>query len=512
MDVLRVENLSLQYGAVPALHDLNFNLRAGQAQALVGESGSGKSSCALAILGLQPAPARVSGAIYWCGDDLLKLPESRLCALRGQAIGCVFQNPLSALNPLHRIGQQIGESLLVKNPRLEQKTVQAQVRSILIEVGLAEERFAASFPHELSGGQRQRALIALALVNNPELVILDEPTTALDKEVQYQIIELLQSLRRERKLTYLLISHDLAMVRELADTVMVLRQGRCIEAGSIESVFDRPKHDYTQKLLRKLPRLAAPMNSNAPAVVQARALAVRYPQKRGILQRVQGYVEALQPLDLAIAAGETLALLGNSGAGKSTLANALLNLQAHSGAVHFCGQRVSGRSEGAMRALRKNMQMIFQDPNTSLNPRMRVQDLIGEALDLHYTELAPKRRYQRIIDALQQVDLDASAIERFPHQFSGGQKQRICIARALVLEPKFLILDEPTSALDKSIEENILKLLSDLQQRLQLAYLLITHDLNVAYAIAHQVIILQNGAVRQAGQAEDLLAAQRAKQ
>ena len=506
MDVLRVENLSLSYGEAPALHDLNFKLQAGQALALVGESGSGKSSCALAILGLQPTPARVSGAIYWRGDDLLKRSEDELCSLRGQGIACVFQNPLSALNPLHRIQQQIGESLLVKDPTLAASTVHARVRTILTEVGLAEERFALSFPHELSGGQRQRALIALALVNNPELIILDEPTTALDKAVQGQIIELLQNLKRERQLTYLLISHDLSMVRQLADSVLVLKQGRCIEAGSIERVFDQPQHDYTQKLLRALPRMAAPVAAATEAVLQARGLGVRYPQKRGILQRVQGYVEALQPLDLEIAAGETLALLGNSGAGKSTLANALLNLQAHSGAVHFCGQRVSGRREGAMRALRKNMQMIFQDPNTSLNPRMRVQDLIGEALDLHYAELDPERKRQRMVDALQQVDLDASAIERFPHQFSGGQKQRICIARALVLEPKFLILDEPTSALDKSIEENILKLLRDLQQRLQLAYLLITHDLNVAYAIAHQVIILQNGAVRQAGKAEDLLA------
>ena len=506
MEVLRVESLSLRYGEVPALHDLNFKLQAGQALALVGESGSGKSSCALAILGLQPAPAQVSGAIYWRGDDLLKRSEDELCSLRGQGIACVFQNPLSALNPLHRIQQQIGESLLVKDPTLAASTVHARVRTILTEVGLAEERFALSFPHELSGGQRQRALIALALVNNPELIILDEPTTALDKAVQGQIIELLQNLKRERQLTYLLISHDLSMVRQLADSVLVLKQGRCIEAGSIERVFDQPQHDYTQKLLRALPRMAAPVAADMEAVLQARGLGVRYPQKRGILQSVQGYVEALQPLDLEIAAGETLALLGNSGAGKSTLANALLNLQAHSGAVHFCGQRVSGRREGAMRALRKNMQMIFQDPNTSLNPRMRVQDLIGEALDLHYAELDPGRKRQRIVDALQQVDLDASAIERFPHQFSGGQKQRICIARALVLEPKFLILDEPTSALDKSIEENILKLLRDLQQRLQLAYLLITHDLNVAYAIAHQVIILQNGAVRQAGKAEDLLA------
>ena len=506
MEVLRVESLSLRYGEVPALHDLNFKLQAGQALALVGESGSGKSSCALAILGLQPTPAQVSGAIYWRGDDLLKRSEDELCSLRGQGIACVFQNPLSALNPLHRIQQQIGESLLVKDPTLAASTVHARVRTILTEVGLAEERFALSFPHELSGGQRQRALIALALVNNPELIILDEPTTALDKAVQGQIIELLQNLKHERQLTYLLISHDLSMVRQLADSVLVLKQGRCIEAGSIERVFDQPQHDYTQKLLRALPRMAAPVAADTEAVVQARGLGVRYPQKRGILQRVQGYVEALQPLDLDIAAGETLALLGNSGAGKSTLANALLNLQAHSGSVHFCGQRVSGRREGAMRTLRKNMQMIFQDPNTSLNPRMRVQDLIGEALDLHYAELDPERKRQRMVDALQQVDLDASAIERFPHQFSGGQKQRICIARALVLEPKFLILDEPTSALDKSIEENILKLLRDLQQRLQLAYLLITHDLNVAYAIAHQVIILQNGAVRQAGKAEDLLA------
>ena len=505
MELLKVENLGLSYGDVSALEGFNCSLSAGQALALVGESGSGKSSCALALLGLQPAKAKVSGAIYWRGDNLLELPESELCALRGQGIGCVFQNPLSALNPLHRIGRQIAESLLVKNPRILPRAARAQVRSILTEVGLAEERFEISFPHELSGGQRQRALIALALVNNPELVILDEPTTALDKEVQFQIIELLRNLRRERNLAYVLISHDLAMVRELADTVMVLRQGRCIEAGSIDSVFDQPQHDYTQKLLRALPRLVATKPEGAP-VVEARAVGVRYPQKRGILQRVHGYIEALQPIDLKIAAGETLALLGNSGAGKSTLANALLNLQAHSGEVYFCGQLVSGKRERAMRALRKNMQMIFQDPSTSLNPRMRVQDLIGEALDLHYAELSPEHQRQRMLDALQQVDLDASALERFPHQFSGGQKQRICIARALVLEPKFLILDEPTSALDKSIEETILKLLRDLQQRLQLAYLLITHDLHVAYAIAHQVITLQNGAVRQAGRAEDLLA------
>ena len=506
MELLKVENLGLSYGDVSALEGFNCSLSAGQALALVGESGSGKSSCALALLGLQPAKAQVSGAIYWRGDNLLKLAESELCALRGQAIGCVFQNPLSALNPLHRIGRQIAESLLVKDSRIQPRAVRAQVRSILTEVGLTEERFVQSFPHELSGGQRQRALIALALVNNPELVILDEPTTALDKEVQFQIIELLRNLRRERNLAYVLISHDLAMVRELADTVMVLRQGRCIEAGSIDSVFDQPQHDYTQKLLRALPRLVATKPEGAP-VVEARALGVRYPQKRGILQRVHGYIEALQPIDLKIAAGETLALLGNSGAGKSTLANALLNLQAHSGEVYFCGQLVSGKRERAMRALRKNMQMIFQDPSTSLNPRMRVQDLIGEALDLHYAELSRAHQRQRMLDALQQVDLDASALERFPHQFSGGQKQRICIARALVLEPKFLILDEPTSALDKSIEETILKLLRDLQQRLQLAYLLITHDLHVAYAIAHQVITLQNGAVRQAGAAQDLLAA-----
>ena len=498
-EILRVENLSLRYGDFTALSSISFSLAAGRALALVGESGSGKSSCALAILGLYPRSARVDGAIYWQQQNLLSANDAQMGELRGSAIGCVFQDPLSALNPVHRIGQQIGESLLIKQPQLNKQQVHLRVQALLSEVGLSEERFISSFPHQLSGGQRQRALIASALINNPQLLILDEPTTALDKSVQAQIIALLLKLKRERQLAFLLISHDLNMVRQLADDVIVLKSARCVEMGASQRIFAQPQQAYTKKLLRVLPRLAAEVPEHGQIIVSARQLAVRYAHKRGIFQRVYGYLNALEPLDLSIAAGETLALLGNSGAGKSTLANALLNLQKHSGEVRFKQQIVSGKPESAMRPLRRNMQMIFQDPHMSLNPRMRVQELIGEALDLHYAQLDLAIKLERIKQALAQVELEPEATQRFVHQFSGGQKQRICLARALVLQPELLILDEPTSALDKSIEESILQLLSQLQQKLKLAYLLITHDLDVARALAHQVIILRDGKVVERG-------------
>ena len=482
----------MSYGEQVAVAGVSFGVARAGSVALVGESGSGKSSCAHAILRLLPAAAQVRGSISWRGQDLLALSEAQMCALRGQAIGCVFQDPLSALNPVHSIQRQVAESLELKNPQLSPEQVEAAVASVLAEVGLEERRIARSYPHQISGGQRQRALIALALINNPELLLLDEPTTALDKQTQRQIVQLLLKLRRERNLALLLISHDLAMVRELADEVLVLRAGRCLEAGACERLFQQPREAYTASLLKPLPRLAA--NSYQPeTVVSAQALAVNYPQKSGILQRVRGYVRALQPISLQINAGQCLALLGNSGAGKSTLANALLNLQRHEGEVRFCGRVISALPERAMRAHRRDLQMIFQDPHMSLNPRMRVRELLDEALLLHYQGLAQGERAGKMVKALAQVGLDADALERFPHQFSGGQKQRLCLARALVLEPKLLILDEPTSALDKSIEESILRLLVELQSQLQLAYLLITHDLAVAHALAHEILTLRDG-------------------
>ncbi|KVO37509.1 microcin ABC transporter ATP-binding protein [Burkholderia ubonensis] len=509
--LLSLERLHVRFGDTVAVDDVTLAIGRGERVALVGESGSGKSVTALAILRLL-RDAQVSGTIRFAGQDLSAKSEREMRGLRGSDIAMIFQEPMTALNPLYTIGAQIGETIQLHDGVT---TGEARKRAIalLARTGIAEpQRRVDSYPHQLSGGQRQRAMIAMALACRPRLLLADEPTTALDVTIRAQIVELLLELQREeaekRGMAILLITHDLNLVRHFADRIAVMERGRLVESGAVERIFAAPEHPYTQRLLNSRPqRAVVPVLPIAPVLLDARHVTVQFARKRpglaGWFKSVP--VAAVSDVSVSVRQGETLGVVGESGSGKSTLAMALLGLQktAH-GEIEFQGRALSSYRGREQAALRSNMQVVFQDPFSSLSPRHTIERIVGEGLELHRPDLSADARRAKSLAVLREVGLDRTVMHRYPHEFSGGQRQRIAIARALVLEPRILILDEPTSALDVSIQQQVLKLLANLQQKYNLGYLFISHDLDVIGAMAHRVAVMQDGAIVEAGEVADI--------
>jgi len=509
-ELLQIEDLSVSFQQedgppVEALKHVSMSVRKGETLAIVGESGSGKSITALSTVRLLPYPAAFhpSGRILFHGRDLLTASDREMRGLRGNDIAMVFQEPMTSLNPLHQVGRQVSEVLRVHKGMSETASAKRTLE-LLSAVGIPDPQTRIkSYPHQLSGGQRQRVMIAMALANEPELLIADEPTTALDVTVAAQILELLKDLQNRLGMAMLFITHDLNTVRRIADRVCVMTRGELVEEGPVTDVLDRPQHPYTRHLMEAEPK-GAPTKTDRTAerVVEAKDLKVWFPIKRGLLRRTVGHVKAVDGVDVEVRAGQTLGVVGESGSGKTTLGFALLRLISSRGRIVFLGSEIDAYSWKSMRPLRRDMQIVFQDPYGSLSPRMSVGDIIGEGLKIHFPELSATEREERVAAVLDEVGLDPGTRHRYPHEFSGGQRQRIAIARALVLEPKFLMLDEPTSALDMSVQAQVVDLLRDLQQRRDLAYLFISHDLKVVRALANDVIVMREGKVVEAGPAE----------
>ena len=492
-----------------AVDRVSFEIKKGETVALVGESGSGKSVTALSVLKLLPYPSahHPSGSIRFKGQELLNLPEDKIRHVRGNDITIIFQEPMTSLNPLHTIEKQIGEILLL-HQGLTGEAARARTLELLTQVGIPEaETRLGSYPHQLSGGQRQRVMIAMALANEPDLLIADEPTTALDVTVQAQILSLLKELQKRLGMAMLFITHDLGIVRRLADTVCVMKEGKIVERGPVEQVFSAPEHPYTRALLAAEPKPdPAPINSDAPVVVETRDLKVWFPIKRGVMRRVVGHIKAVDGVSIGVRQGETLGIVGESGSGKTTLGLAILRLVSSEGPIVFLGSTITGLTFRQMRPFRLHMQIVFQDPYGSLSPRMSVSDIIEEGLWVHHPKLTRAQREERVVQALRDVGLDPETRFRYPHEFSGGQRQRIAVARAIVLEPTFVVLDEPTSALDMLIQAQIVELLRALQKRRNLTYIFISHDLRVVAALASRLVVMRHGKVVEEGPAAELFA------
>ncbi|MCB1768845.1 MAG: ABC transporter ATP-binding protein [Candidatus Competibacteraceae bacterium] len=507
--LLEVRDLSVSFGATPAVKQVSFTLRRGETLALVGESGSGKSVSALSLLQLLPYPhaRHPGGSIRLRSEELLGAAPARLREIRGNQIAMVFQEPMTSLNPLHSIEKQIGETLLL-HKGLNGARLKARVVELLDLVGLpdAAHRLNA-LPHELSGGQRQRVMIAMALANDPDILIADEPTTALDVTIQAQILKLLKDLQARLGMAILFITHDLSIVRKMADRVCVMQAGRVVETGSVTDIFHNPQHLYTRQLLAAEPKGEPPSaNDDASVVMAGDHLKVWFPLKRGWFGKVTDHVKAVDRVSVRVREGQTLGVVGESGSGKTTLGLALLRLLSSQGAIRFESQRIDGQSSKALRPLRRAMQMVFQDPYGSLSPRLSVGEIIEEGLQVHGLAGDRKTRRAWISQALEEVGLDPATQDRYPHEFSGGQRQRIAIARALALQPRLLILDEPTSALDVSVQAQIVDLLRDLQLRHRLAYVFISHDLRVVRALANHLLVMKDGQVVEEGSARQVFA------
>ncbi len=512
-DLLSVEHLSIEFAtasaAVRVVDDVSFTVGRGERFALVGESGSGKTVTALAVMRLN-ADARYSGRTVFDGRDLLAAGERELRGVRGKEIAMIFQEPMTALNPLYPVGDQICEAIELheglSRGQAARKAVELLARTQIPE---PERRF-GSYPHQLSGGQRQRAMIAMALACNPRLLIADEPTTALDVTIQRQIVDLLADLQREFGMALLLITHDLPLVRSFADRVGVMQNGRLVEIGATDQVFSAPADPYTRRLIDSRPRRSVvPLAADAPVLMQGRGVGCRFHFRKGWFGR-HGF-DAVHGVDLQIARGETLGVVGESGSGKTTLGMTLLRLAqgSPSGEISLDGRRIDTLGQRALRPLRRRMQVVFQDPYNSLSPRMTVEGIVGEGLALHRADLGAPQRRDAIVQVLEEVGLSATMLQRYPHEFSGGQRQRIAIARAVVLHPELLLLDEPTSALDVSVQQQVLELLAELQRRHGMSYLFITHDLAVIRAMAHRVMVMKDGAIVEAGETEALFSAPR---
>jgi len=490
-----------------AVDRVSFDIDKGQTLALVGESGSGKSVTALSILKLLPYPAarHPSGSVVFKGRDLLRLNERDMRRVRGDDITIVFQEPMSSLNPLHTVEKQIGEILLLHRG-LTGAAARARIIEVLSRVGIPDPQSRlASYPHQLSGGQRQRVMIAMALANEPDLLIADEPTTALDVTVQAQIIALLKDVKTRLGMSLLFITHDLGIVRKIAQKVCVMKEGRIVEQGDVERVFAAPEHPYTRALLAAEPKPdPAPPQPDAPLVLEATDLKVWFPIKRGVLRKIVGHIKAVDGVSIALRKGETLGVVGESGSGKTTLGLAILRLISSEGPIVFMGNKLQGLRFKQMRPFRRDMQIVFQDPYGSLSPRLSVADIIKEGLKVHHPAMPERQRDERVVRALCDVGLDPATRFRFPHEFSGGQRQRIALARAVVLEPTFVVLDEPTSALDMLIQSQMVDLLRDLQKRRNLTYLFISHDLRVVAALASRLLVMRQGKVVEAGDAAAL--------
>jgi len=493
-----------------AVDHVSFEIRKGEVVALVGESGSGKSVSANSILRLLPYPAasHPSGEILFKGKDLLKASDKALREVRGNDITMIFQEPMTSLNPLHTIEKQIAE-ILELHQGVKGQAARKRILELLNQVGIREpEKRLKAYPHELSGGQRQRVMIAMALANRPELLIADEPTTALDVTVQAQILELLRQLKGQHGMSMLFITHDLGIVRKFADRVCVMTKGKIVETGTVEEVFRNPKHDYTRHLLASEPRGEPPRtDSSKPIVMQGSDIRVWFPIKAGLMRKVVDHVKAVDGIDLQLRAGQTLGVVGESGSGKTTLGLALTRLISSQGRISFVGKDIASYSFTEMRPLRNQLQVVFQDPYGSLSPRMSVGDIIAEGLKVHERSLSYEERDRRVCWALEEVGLDPLTRWRYPHEFSGGQRQRIAIARAMVLKPRFVMLDEPTSALDMSVQAQVVDLLRDLQKKHDLAYLFISHDLKVVKALANDVIVMRFGKVVEQGSSADIFGA-----
>ena len=507
--LLEVRDLSVVFGQAPkpAVDHASFSLDKGETLAIVGESGSGKTVTALSILQLLPYPLarHPSGSVRFAGEELLGASPGRLRQVRGNRIAMVFQEPMTSLNPLHRIERQIGETLALHKHMPEAKR-RRRIIELLRLVGLPEaEKRLGAFPHELSGGQRQRVMIAMALANEPDMLIADEPTTALDVTIQAQILALLKDLQSRLGMALLLITHDLHIVRKVADRVAVMNEGRIVELGPVEKVFARPQHPYTQHLLAAEPRgRPLPAPAGAPILAETKDLRVWFPVKTGILRRVTDHVKAVNGVSFQLREGHTLGVVGESGSGKTTLGLAFLRLVASEGGISFAGKAINGLDGRTLRPLRRQMQIVFQDPFGSLSPRMSVEEIVGEGLAVHGLGRDPAERDALVDNALQEVGLDPASRYRYPHEFSGGQRQRISIARALILKPRLIVLDEPTSALDMSVQAQIVDLLRDLQQRHRLAYIFISHDLRVVRALADQLLVMKDGYIVEQGTADQI--------
>jgi microcin C transport system ATP-binding protein len=518
--LLEVKGLSVTFGDKRVVHGADFHIDAGEKLALVGESGSGKTVTALALLRLvQNATLGGSAMLQGPGGarDLLAVPEREMLDIRGSDIAMIFQEPMTALNPLYTVGDQVAEVIELKQGLGRKEAWDAAVEA-LAATGIPEPaRRAQAFPHQLSGGQRQRAMIAMALASRPRLLLADEPTTALDVTLRGQILDLLADLQRQTGMAVLIITHDLNLVRKFADRVAVMESGRLVEQGSVSQVFAHPQHAYTRKLIASVPVrdvVEGAISGDAGPVLQGRTLQVAYPVP---LPGVKGWFRkgefiAVQGADFDLMPGRTLGVVGESGSGKSTLAMAALGLVRHRGALQVVGQQWTGHS-GADRPLRRAVQVVFQDPFSSLSPRMTIEEIVGEGLLVHEPGITPDRRRERVLDVLQEVGLSDAQfpglLQRYPHEFSGGQRQRIAVARALIVEPQVLVLDEPTSALDVTIQQQVLRLLQRLQRERQLSYLLITHDVQVIRAMAHEVMVMKDGAILEAGPVDQVLGAPR---
>jgi microcin C transport system ATP-binding protein len=512
--LLSVRDLSVAFRhggrEVLAVDRISFDLRKGETVALVGESGSGKSVTALSILKLLPYPAasHPSGEVLFKGQNLLALPEHQIRSVRGDKITIIFQEPMTSLNPLHTIGRQIGEILMLHRG-LTGQAARDRIIELLTQVGIPDPAGRlASYPHQLSGGQRQRVMIAMALANEPDLLIADEPTTALDVTVQAQILKLLKELQGRLGMAMLFITHDLGIVRVIADRVCVMKDGKIVEQNTVERIFSAPVHPYTRALLAAEPKMqAAPLNPTGQTVLRTDNLKVWFPVKRGVLRKTVGHIKAVDGVSVEVRKGETLGVVGESGSGKTTLGLAILRLVSSDGPIVFLGDELQELNFREMRPFRRNMQIVFQDPYGSLSPRMSIADIIEEGLWVHHPHLSKREQEQRVESALIDVGLDPETRFRYPHEFSGGQRQRIALARALVLEPTFIVLDEPTSALDMLIQAQMVDLLRDLQKRHELTYMFISHDLRVVAALASRLLVMRDGKVVEEGPAAELFKA-----
>ena len=512
--LISVENLSVDFRSgdriTHAVRNVSFDIGDAETVALVGESGSGKTVTALSILKLLPYPtaSHPSGIIRFNGENVLALPQAALRKIRGNKISMIFQEPMTSLNPLHTIENQVGEVLKIHRG-LSDRAARTRVLDLLDKVGIDDPKGRLqSYPHQLSGGQRQRVMIAMALANEPDLLIADEPTTALDVTIQAQILDLLLKLKAEFNMAMLLITHDLGIVRKMADRVCVMNNGEIVERGQTRDLFASPQHPYTKHLIASEPKGSPPpADAKAKTILEAKDLRVWFPIKRGFLRHTVGHIKAVDGIDLTVKEGQTLGVVGEFGSGKTTLGLALLRLVSSEGPIVYLGDRIDGYDSKRMRPLRRHMQIVFQDPYGSLSPRFSVGQIIEEGLSIQAPGLSHAERDARVARALKEVGLDPALRDRYPHEFSGGQRQRIAIARALVLEPKFLILDEPTSALDVSVQAQIVDLLRDLQRRHKLAYLFISHDLKVIRALANSIIVLRHGKVVEQGPSQTVFAA-----
>ncbi|MDF1717791.1 MAG: ABC transporter ATP-binding protein [Antarcticimicrobium sp.] len=508
MSLLEVENLTVAFRqdgqSLRAVHGVSFTVDRGETVALVGESGSGKSVTALSTVSLLGSSAEVQGSVTYDGQQMIGADEARLRQVRGNDISFIFQEPMTSLNPLHSIEKQLAESLAL-HQGLTGAAARARILDLLRKVGIRDpETRLGAYPHQLSGGQRQRVMIAMALANKPDILIADEPTTALDVTIQAQILDLLADLKAEEKMGLLFITHDLGIVRRVADKVCVMKGGEIVESGPTEAVFANPQHPYTRKLLAAEPQGAPdPVPEAAEEIVRTDHLKVWFPIQRGLMRKTVDHVRAVNDATLSVRAGETLGIVGESGSGKTTLALALMRLIASEGGITFDGQDIRQWSTRELRRLRKDMQIVFQDPFGSLSPRMTCAQIIAEGLAIHRVD--PHRAPRDLVaEAMVETGLDPASMDRYPHEFSGGQRQRIAIARAMVLRPRLLVLDEPTSALDMTVQVQIVNLLRELQRKHGLAYLFISHDLKVVRAMSHQVLVMKQGDVVEAGPADRL--------